>query len=60
MYLQSEYTVGILEEISICSNKAVRNLWVMMTFCREESLGNDDVSSLNARKWVAGYDDVKV
>ena len=25
---------------------------------REESLGNDDVSSLNARKCVAGNDDV--
>ena len=47
MYLQSEYTVCILDKISTCSNKRV------------ESLGNDDVSSLNARKCVASNDDVK-
>ena len=39
-YLQSKYTVGILEKISICSNRG-----------REESVGNDDVSTVCARKY---------
>ena len=32
MYLQSEYIVCIPDKISICSNGAAWNLWVMMTF----------------------------
>ena len=49
MYLQSEYTVCIPDEISICSNRG-----------RMESLGNDDVSSLNARMESLGNDDVSL
>ena len=43
MYLQSEYTVCIPDEISICSNRG-----------RMESLDNDDVSSLTPawNRWV--------
>ena len=39
-YLQFKYTVGILEKISIYSNRG-----------REESVGNDDVSIVCARKY---------
>ena len=39
-YLQFKYTVSILEKISICSNRD-----------REESIGNDDVSIVYARKY---------
>ena len=39
-YLQFKYTVSILEKISICSN-----------WGREESVGNDDVSIVCARKY---------
>ena len=39
-YLQFKYTVSILEKISICSN-----------WGHEESLGNDDVSIVCARKY---------
>ena len=39
-YLQFKYIVSILEKISICSNRG-----------REESVGNDDVSIVCARKY---------
>ena len=39
-YLQFKYTVSILEKISICSNRD-----------REESIDNDDVSIVYARKY---------
>lgn len=39
-YLQVKYAVGVLEKISICSNRG-----------REESVGNDDVSIVCARKY---------
>ena len=39
-YLQFKYTVSILEKISICSNRD-----------REESVGDDDVSIVCARKY---------
>ena len=39
-YLQFKYAVSILEKISICSNRG-----------REESVGNDDVSIVCARKY---------
>ena len=32
MYLHLEYTVCILDKISICSNRAAWNRWVMLTF----------------------------
>ena len=38
-YLQFKYTVSILGKISICSNRG-----------RQESVGNDDVSIVCARK----------
>ena len=49
MYLQSEYTVCIPDKISICSNRG-----------RMESLGNDDVLSLNARIGSLGNDDISL
>ena len=45
MCLQSEYTVCIPDKISICSNRG-----------RMESLGNDDVSLQNVRKYSVGND----
>ena len=39
-YLQFKYTVSIVEKISICTN-----------WGREESVGNDDVSIVCARKY---------
>ena len=45
MYLQSEYTVCIPDKISICSNRGGM-----------ESLGNDDVSFQNTRKYLEGND----
>ena len=39
-YLQFKYTVSILEKLSICSN-----------WGREESVGNNDVSIVCARKY---------
>ena len=59
MYLQSECTVYIPDKILICSNRAAWNPWAMMIFITMESLGNDDVSSTNARRYLVGSDDVK-
>ena len=47
VYLKSEYTVCIPDKILICSNRG-----------RMESLGDDDVSSLNAHRESLGNDDV--
>ena len=49
MYLQSVYTVCIPDKISIGSNRG-----------RMESLGNDDVSSLNACMESLDNDDVSL
>ena len=48
MYLQSEYTVCTPEDNLDIPEQG-----------REETLGNDDVPSLNTRKCFAGNDDVK-
>ena len=40
IYLQLKYTVSMPEKISICLNRG-----------REESVGNDDVSTVCARKY---------
>lgn len=48
VYLQSEYTVRITDKIQICLKQG-----------RTESLGNDDISSLNACKYEMGNDDVE-